>query len=313
MQIIFDKIIEGVNDRSTLVSATNETVCDDARRLFHGRGHCYDQLEFITVDWFTPVILVSFFKAPEEKWLDGFKRGMAAFNDVEKIKSIIFQYRYLQGAPCEILKGEVPDTLNAHENGLDFRLAVGKNQNVGFFLDMQNCRQWLKDQAPGKKILNLFSYTCAFSVVAASSGAKSVVNMDMAKGALSTGKTNHKINDLDTKSVFFFAHDIFKSWGKIRKYGPYDCIVVDPPSFQRGSFDARKDYIKIVNKLSELLTADGLVMACLNSPELDFAFLRELFAQAGGFQEQEVIPVPDSFPEVDKDKGLKTVVFQKIG
>ena len=308
MQNIFDKITVGINDHSGI----DERVNSDARRLFHGRGHCYDQLGFITVDWFSPLLLVSFFKAPEEGWLDSFKRKFVVFNDVEKIQCVVFQYRYLSRSPCEVLKGEVPDTLNARESGLDFRLAIGKNQNVGFFLDMKNCRQWLKEQAPGKKVLNLFSYTCAFSVVAASAGAKSVVNMDMAKGALSTGKINHKINDLDTRSVFFFAHDIFKSWGKIRKYGPYDCIIVDPPSFQRGSFDARKDYIKIVNKLPQLLAADGLVMACLNSPELDFTFLRELFDRVGGFEEQEVIPVPDSFPEVDKNKGLKTVVFKRL-
>ncbi len=308
MQNIFDKIAGGVNDNSDV----GELLNSDARRLFHGRGHCYDQLEFITVDWFSPLLLVSFFKAPEEAWLDSFKQRFVAYNDVKKIESVVFQYRYLPGAPSEILKGKIPDALNAHENGLDFRLAIGKNQNVGFFLDMKNCRQWLKKEATGKKVLNLFSYTCAFSVVAASAGAKLVVNMDMAKGALSTGKTNHKINDLDTKSVFFFAHDIFKSWGKIRKYGPYDCIVVDPPSFQRGSFDARKDYIKIVNKLPQLLAADGLVMACLNSPELDFGFLRELFDRVGGFEEQEVIPTPESFPEVDINKGLKTVIFKRL-
>jgi len=308
MQNIFDRITDGVNGHKDV----NGHAIDDARRLFHGRGHCFDQLEFVTVDWFRPLLLVSFFKAPEAAWLDSFKQKLVALNAVEKIENIALQYRYLQGSPCEILKGAVPDTLNAHEGGLDFRLAIGKNQNVGFFLDMKNCRQWLKEQAPGKKVLNLFSYTCAFSVVAASAGAASVVNMDMAKGALSTGKTNHKINNIDTRSVFFFAHDIFKSWGKIRKYGPYDCIVVDPPSFQRGSFDARKDYIKIVNKLPELLATDGLVMACLNSPELNFDFLRELFDRVGGFEEQSVIPVPDSFPEVDKNKGLKTVVFKKL-
>ena len=308
MQNIFDKVTDGISSHSN----ENECVNNDARRLFHGRGHCYDTLEFVTVDWFSPLLLVSFFKAPEEEWLDSFKRRFVEFNDEESIESIVFQYRYLPGSPCEMLKGTIPEILNAHEGGLDFRLAIGKNQNVGFFLDMKNCRQWLKEEAAGKKILNLFSYTCAFSVVASSAGAKTVVNMDMAKGALSTGKINHKINNLDTQSIFFFAHDIFKSWGKIRKYGPYDCIVVDPPSFQRGSFDARKDYIKIVNKLPELLATGGLVMACLNSPELDFGFLRELFDRVGGFEEQRVIPVPDSFPEIDKNKGLKTVIFKKV-
>lgn len=313
MQQIFSRIIAEINESSLGNSNVGRA---DATRVFHGRGHCYEGLEFVTLDWFEPLLLVTFYKAPEEEWLATFKECFSRFFDTDKksaecIDVVVFQYRYLPGAPCEFLKGELADQVLAHEGALDFNLTIGRNQNIGFFLDMKNCRQWLSKNAENKSILNLFSYTCAFSVVAANAGAKMVVNMDMAKGALSTGKKNHKINNINTDSVFFFSHDIFRSWGKIRKYGPYDCIIVDPPSFQRGSFDARKDYKRIVDKLSGLLTADGLVMASLNSPELDFAFLRGLFEDAGGYDEVQVIPTPDTFPEIDKDKGLKTIVFKK--
>jgi len=300
MQIIFENIQKNANKHS------------DAVRLFHGRGQCYEGLGFLTVDWFSPLLLVTFFKQPSAEWLDEFRQGMHQFEEVADIENIVFQHRYEAGSPVEAMKGVVPDDLEAVEHELRFRLSIGKNQNVGFFLDMANCRQWLGERVEGQSVLNLFSYTCAFSVVAANAGAKTVVNVDMAKGALATGRLNHKINNISTDSVFFFSHDIFKSWGKIRKYGPYDCIIVDPPSFQRGSFDARKDYQKIVKRLPDLLSDNGVVMACLNSPELDFEFLRGQFETIGGFAELAVIPVPESFPEVDKDKGLKTVVFKKV-
>lgn len=307
MQIIFDSIQKHANQPISDHGNAN----GDAARLFHGRGQCYEGLGILTVDWFSPLLLVTFFKQPAPDWLDEFREGMRQFDEAESIGSIVFQHRYQAGSPVEVIKGGVPDDLNAIERDLRFRLSIGKNQNVGFFLDMANCRQWLHGRVEGQSVLNLFSYTCAFSVVAANAGAKTVVNVDMAKGALATGRLNHKINDISTDSIFFFSHDIFKSWGKIRKYGPYDCIIVDPPSFQRGSFDAKKDYQKIVKRLPGLLSENGVVMACLNSPELDFSFLRELFETIGGFVELAVIPVPESFPEVDKDKGLKTLVFKK--
>lgn len=74
-----------------------------------------------------------------------------------------------------------------------------------------------------RKVLNLFAYTCAFSVAALKGGADEVVNMDMSKGALAIGKQNHLLNGL-TAGARFLGHDIFKSWGKLKKNsGPMTC------------------------------------------------------------------------------------------
>ena len=283
----------------------------DACRLFHGRGHCYPGLEFVSVDWFSPVLLISLYKEPEAQWLKQLADEITQFESDEAIENIILQHRYLKGAPSENLKGDIAGDYYAVEKGLKFRLNFKANQNVGFFLDMANCRQVLREKAKGKRVLNLFAYTCAFSVVAAEAGAAKVVNVDMAKGALNTGRLNHQLNDIDTRSVSYMSHDIFKSWGKIRKYGPYDIVIIDPPSFQAGSFNVRKDYQKIVRKLPGLLAPQAQVIACLNSPELSFDFLRELFEEDGGFVERSVIDPPQSFPESDTNRGLKTLHFEK--
>ncbi|MBQ0721218.1 MAG: class I SAM-dependent methyltransferase [Gammaproteobacteria bacterium] len=282
----------------------------DACRLCHGRGHGLPGLEFVSVDWFSPVLLISLYKQPAAEWLEQLRSEIGVFNKQPNIKNIILQHRYLSGAPSENLKGDIQGDYYAEEKGLKFHLNFKANQNIGFFLDMANCRQVLREHVEGKSVLNLFAYTCAFSVVATEAGATKVVNVDMAKGALNTGRRNHQLNNIDTRPVSFLGHDIFKSWGKIRKYGPYDRVIIDPPSFQAGSFNARKDYQKIVRKLPGLLSARAQVIACLNSPDLDFAFLRALFSEAGGFVEKQVISTPPSFPEADADKGLKTLIFE---
>ncbi len=283
----------------------------DACRLFHGRGQSYPGLEFVSVDWFSPVLLISLYKEPGVEWLAQFRDEISQFDDHCDIDNIILQHRYLQGAPSESLKGNIAGDYYAVEKGLEFRLNFKANQNVGFFLDMAECRQVLRESVKGNSVLNLFAYTCAFSVVAAEAGAAKVVNVDMAKGALNTGRLNHQLNAIDSRSVSYLGHDIFKSWGKIRKYGPYDIVIIDPPSFQAGSFNVRKDYPKIVSKLPGLLNPNGQVIACLNSPDLSFAFLRELFADIGGFNEKQLIGTPASFPEADADKGLKTLLFER--
>src|SRR5690606_25896739 len=137
-------------------------------------------------------------------------------------------------------------------------------------------RRWVNEhirQHPehryGLKVLNLFAYTCAFSVVALYAGAQHVLNMDIAQGSLATGQHNHHLNGLTGAS--FLAHDIFSSWGKITRGGPYHLIIIDPPSYQKGSFVATKDYAKLMRRLPDLLRPNGHVMLCLNAPELGTA------------------------------------------
>ena len=91
-------------------------------------------------------------------------------------------------------------------------------------------------------MLNLFAYTCAFSIAALAGGARQVVNNDMSRPSLDWGRENHQRNGQDLRSVSMLPHNLFKSWWKIRSLGPYGLIIIDPPTYQRGSFDAEKDY-----------------------------------------------------------------------
>lgn len=284
---------------------------DECYRIFHGRGQSYAGLEFLTVDWFPSLIWVCLFNDPGDDWLKDFKAALDEFLDASQFQgSIQIQYRYRQGCPVELVAGDLISALKVKENGLSYHVKFGNQQNVGLFLDMANGRQWLQSRADNANVLNLFSYTCGFSVAAIAGGARQVVNADMAKGALSWGRDNHRLNDHPMDRVKFFAHDVLRSWGKFKKYGPYDFIVVDPPSFQKGSFVAKKDYAKMARRFQELLAEDGKVLACLNAPELDTVFLKTVMLE-NDFRFVERLANPESFKEIDPEKGLKVMVFER--
>jgi 23S rRNA (cytosine1962-C5)-methyltransferase len=148
------------------------------------------------------------------------------------------------------MAGSVPEPHVVNEDGAAFRVHLLRGLNHGFFLDMAEGRRRVRELVaarPGAKVLNLFAYTCSFSVVALLAGARQVTNVDMSDGALAIGKRNHLHNGL-TAGASFLPHDIFSSWGKITRGGPYDLVVLDPPSYQKGSFVAEKDYARLIRR-----------------------------------------------------------------
>jgi 23S rRNA (cytosine1962-C5)-methyltransferase len=170
----------------------------------------------------------------------------------------------------------------------------------------------VQQNSKAKRVLNLFSYTCTFSLSAISAGANSVVNIDMAKNALTIGRENHHLNNLSTKNVSFFPYNILKSFSRIRKQSPYDLIIIDPPSFQKGSFDVQKDYEKIIKKLEEISSPDCMVLACLNSCTLDTSFLIQKFKLfAPNFILQERLKNVKEFLSDNEELSLKNMVFIK--
>ncbi|PCK32452.1 class I SAM-dependent methyltransferase [Pseudoalteromonas piscicida] len=304
------------NSVSTLLQhlQTQNLPCE-LRRLFHGRGRCYEGLEQITVDWLQGQLLVSLFKQHDPDFLTLLKQAMLSLVDAKpfagKVSAILLQHRYKPESDLEVLYGELTAMPIVEENGLKYGLKLGVKQNMGLFLDMRLGREFVKVHASGARVLNLFSYTCGFSVAAIAGGAVHVVNLDMAKAALKQGRVNHELNQHDLSKVSFLGHDLFKSWGKVRKYGPYDLIVIDPPSFQKGSFALTKDYQRILRKLPELLTSGAQVLACVNSPEVSSQFLiDEMAREAPSLNFIERLPNPPEFKDIDEQSSLKCLLFK---
>jgi len=281
----------------------------EAQRLFHGRGHAYPGLEHVSIDWLSPVILITLFKEEEQASLVVLAKRL--YDDIDECNSVQVQYRYLQQAPCEVLIGSDLSETVVVENSLKYKISLGKAQNTGLFLDMKNGRSWVKMHSHQKKVLNLFAYTCAFSVSALAGGARGVVNIDMSRPSLTTGRENHRLNQQDTGKVVFEGVDIFKSFGRIKKHGPYDLLVCDPPSFQKGSVDIKRDYKKIIRRIPELMNPGSELMLCLNSPDLDDEFLKQTVStECPECQYIESIQTPDVFQEAMVGKGLKVHIYK---
>ena len=284
----------------------------EAARLFHGRGFCYPGQEHLVINWFPPYLQVINYQ-PEERSLS--KQDLIGFSEQMKIsQGVVLQSREGRRVNNEILFGQIPEKHVTQELGQQYFVKLLSNQNVGLFLDMGHVRAWLAPRVVDKKVLNLFAYTCAFSVSALANGAKSIVNIDMSKTAIEWGKENHQLNDLDVRNVSMLPHNIFKSWWKIKQLGLYDVIIIDPPTNQRGSFNAEKSYGQIIKRIPSFAEKGAIVVACLNSPFLDREFLINQVARwCPACRLIEDLGSHPDFPDAFPERGLKVLAFRYDG
>jgi len=303
--------------QALLTAIAHADLPTDACRIFHGRGGRFPGCEHLSLDFYPPVwVLTSFEPVDEAQLADVHAALEARWQQLAPGQPLnwVFQSRAAERAQTRLMAGSVPEPHVVTEQGARFRVQVLKGQNHGLFLDMAAGRTWLRAQVaaggPRYKVLNLFAYTCAFSVVALQAGAKQVVNVDMSQGALATGQQNHQLNGITT-GASFLAHDIFSTWGKITRGGPYELVILDPPSYQKGSFVATKDYARLVRRLPDLLMPGGHVLLCLNAPELGTDFLHQLMAElAPELRFVERVANPAVFDDVAPERALKVLVYQ---
>ncbi len=282
----------------------------EARRLFHGRGGCFPGYEAIAIDWFSPLVIIRLYDdiadEIEVSLIDFFRQQ-------PQVQALVIQSRG-RGRETEhrVMFGQVPERMIATELGLKYEISPAQFQNNGLFLDMRNGREWVKQNAEGKNVLNLFSFTCAFSVAAIAGQARQVVNVDMSKRALSIGRTNHHLNQQSDAEVKYLPYDMLKSWSRIRKPGPYELIIIDPPSFQPGSFIAEKDYRKVLRRLAELASPNAWVLACHNDPTMDESFVKNLMQEeCAEFEYQSVLPPQEDFPNKEVYRGVKGLIYKR--
>lgn len=281
----------------------------EPRRVFHGRGHMFEGVEHINVDWYPPVLLVSGYQTIDQ--VESLVGQLRECDEHQQIKSVIYQLRSSQGATSEVMWGEDLSLVVVTENDIRYEVQPGVNQNAGFFLDMRPLRAWLKQYSGGKNVLNLFSYTCSLSVAALEGSARQVVSVDMSKPSINWGVRNHELNQHELRRVRSMPHNLFKSWGKITQFGPYDTVIIDPPTLQRGSFNAEKDYVAILKKLSKLVTPEADIIASVNSPYLGMDFLPNLMQRhQSKFRLLGNFPVSPEFVDRYPERGLKLFHFR---
>lgn len=285
---------------------------DQAQRVFHGRGHAYQNLSHITIDWLKPLILITLF-APVSN--GDLKQLVEALKTrYPSCESIQVQHRYQKSWLVECIFGDPISKLDILENDLYYQLQLKTGVNTGLFLDMKNGREWVQKNSANKRILNLFSYTCGFSITASAGDAKSVYNIDMSSPFLNIGRENHRLNKQSLASIRFEKLNIFKSFGRIKKHGPYDLIICDPPTFQKGSIDITRDYPKLIRHFMDFISADAILFLCINTPHIGSLTGREFLVKAmtenaPQFNLIDEIKPPDVYKET-QGKGTKVLIFK---
>ncbi|MBT1070588.1 class I SAM-dependent rRNA methyltransferase [Pelotalea chapellei] len=216
-----------------------------------------------------------------------------------------------------------PERLEVRENGLNFLVSMEQGLNTGLFLDQRANRRELMARVQEKRVLNLFSYTGAFSVAAAASGAHHVTSVDASPSYTEWARNNFGINRINPKRHEFIVGDCLSVLADLANQGKrYDIILMDPPSFStttKSRFTTRGGTSDLVAAALPLLPEGGLLITSSNHQKLDLAdYLKELrraSLKAGSelrvislSSQPEDFPYPVTFPE---GRYLKYVVSVK--
>ena len=165
---------------------------------------------------------------------------------------------------------EAAEYFTVLENGVLYQVFMNDGLMTGIFLDQHEVRGSLVDGlAMGKSLLNMFSYTAAFSVAAAMGGASETTSVDLAKRSRELSEAHFHANGLSLDNHRLLVMDVFEYFKYAKRKGlSYDVIVLDPPSFARNkkqTFSVAKDYHKLISQSLEILNPGGMIIASTNA------------------------------------------------
>jgi len=249
--------------------------------------------------------------------------------------------RHVRGASAteaspQLVFGEsAPERFAIRENGIQFELSFNEGYSVGLFLDQRdNRRRLLTSHIAANfplvitdhgsritELLNVFSYTCGFSVCAARAGLRTT-SLDLSKKYLAWGRRNFALNDLDPAEHDFIFGDAFDWMRRLAKKGRvFDVIVLDPPTFsqskERGVFRVEKNYGELVSAALPLLKPEGILLASTNAADwLPEKFLAAVEGSVRSAKrkilKQHYAPQPADFPVSRTEPAYLKTVWVKI-
>jgi len=289
----------------------------DAYRLANAEG---DGLPGLTVDRYGDYLMVQVYCTG---WRPHLKLLTQGLNDLLSPRGIYEKTRPKKTRELEaesdtksygrLLAGtQAPPRLEVRENGLAFLVSLEQGLNTGLFLDQRKNRRDLMIRSSGKRVLNLFAYTGAFSVAAASAGAEKVTSVDASSGYTEWAVANFGCNRLNPKRHEFVVGECLQVLADLDRRGSrYDVVLMDPPSFStiaKNRFTTRGGTSDLVAAALPLLNDNGLLIASSNHQKVDAAdYLKELrrgALKAGNelrvvtlAGQPEDFPYPVTFPE----------------
>ncbi|EHL0040110.1 class I SAM-dependent rRNA methyltransferase [Enterococcus faecalis] len=260
-----------------------------AYRLFNGEG---DGIGGVIIDRYADYAVFSWYN---ETLYQKKAELLTAFRTV--YPDIIGAYEKIRFSTknlpeSQFLYGEqAPEPLLVAENGVQFATYLNEGLMTGIFLDQKEVRGRLVDGfAVGKTVLNMFSYTGAFSVAAAMGGAVATTSVDLAKRSLPKTTEQFEVNHLNLAAQKIIVMDVFDYFKYASRKGlSYDMIILDPPSFARNKkkvFSVAKNYGELVKDSIDILTDKGTLIASTNAANLSLAKYQKMVITA--LQEKNV-------------------------
>jgi 23S rRNA (cytosine1962-C5)-methyltransferase len=213
-------------------------------------------------------------------------------------------------APKEPITGEaVPSGLVVREGHARFGVTLNEGLSCGLFLDQRDNRAKIAGFCGGRTVLNLFSYTCSFSVYAALASAKRVTSVDLSGHALLRGRENFALNGLDPEAHSFVQTDALEWLVRAGKRGEkFGVVILDPPSFSTSgkgkTFRVADGYQRALALVFGVLEPDGRVLAVTNHRKTSPLSFRKIAQEAAREAGREITQLKDLPSQLDCPPGV---------
>ena len=232
------------------------------------------------------------------------------------------RFKGLDYESAHVYGQEAPDFFTVLENGVLYQVFMNDGLMTGIFLDQHEVRGSLVDGlAMGKSLLNMFSYTAAFSVAAAMGGASQTTSVDLAKRSRELSQAHFQANGISTDDHRFIVMDVFEYFKYAKRKGlTYDVIVLDPPSFARNkkqTFSVAKDYHKLISQSLEILNLDGIIIASTNAANVSRQKFTEQIDKGFAGRSYQILnkyglPADFAYNKKDESSNYLKVISMKV-
>ena len=290
-----------------------------AFRLFNQEG---DGFGGLTVDLYGDYAVFSWYNSYvyqirqtiSEAFRQVFPEVLGAYEKI-RFKGLDYESAHVYGQ-------EAPDFFTVLENGVLYQVFMNDGLMTGIFLDQHEVRGSLVDGlAMGKSLLNMFSYTAAFSVAAAMGGASQTTSVDLAKRSRELSQAHFQANGISTDDHRFIVMDVFEYFKYAKRKGlTYDVIVLDPPSFARNkkqTFSVAKDYHKLISQSLEILNPGGIIIASTNAANVSRQKFTEQIDKGFAGRSYQILnkyglPADFAYNKKDESSNYLKVISMKV-
>ena len=290
-----------------------------AFRLFNQEG---DGFGGLTVDLYGDYAVFSWYNSYvyqirqtiSEAFRQVFPEVLGAYEKI-RFKGLDYESAHIYGQ-------EAPDFFTVLENGVLYQVFMNDGLMTGIFLDQHEVRGSLVDGlAMGKSLLNMFSYTAAFSVAAAMGGASQTTSVDLAKRSRELSQAHFQANAISTDDHRFIVMDVFEYFKYAKRKGlTYDVIVLDPPSFARNkkqTFSVAKDYHKLISQSLEILNPEGIIIASTNAANVSRQKFTEQIDKGFAGRSYQILnkyglPADFAYNKKDESSNYLKVISMKV-